>query len=80
MLHACSAFIFYFFICCLFQEKLGDKVFGILSFPNSVVQNSVPLQIEGTLCMHLLLQFNSDSFETLQVFRLWSEDVHIVWI
>ena len=30
--------------------------------------------------MLLLLQFHADTFETLQVFRLWSEDVHIVWI
>ena len=30
--------------------------------------------------MQLLLQFYSDSFETFQVFRSWSEDVHIVWI
>ena len=27
--------------------------------------------------MHLLLQFNADSFEILLVFRSWSEDVHI---
>ena len=30
--------------------------------------------------MQLLLQFYSDSCETLLVFRAWSEDVHIVWI
>ena len=30
--------------------------------------------------MHLLLQFYADSFETIQVFRSWFEDVHIVWI
>ena len=29
--------------------------------------------------MQLLLQFYSDSCETLLVFRAWSEDVHIVW-
>ena len=29
--------------------------------------------------MHLLLQFNANSFETLKVFRSWPEDVHIVW-
>ena len=32
------------------------------------------------LCMHLRLQFYADSFETLQMFSSWSEDVHIVWI
>ena len=30
--------------------------------------------------MHLLLQFYADCFETLQVFRSCSEDVHIVWV
>ena len=37
------------------------------------------IKILGILCMHLLLQFNVDTFETLQVFRSWSEDVHIIW-
>ena len=32
------------------------------------------------MCMHLLLQFYADSFDTLQVFRSWAEDVHILWI
>ena len=49
------------------------KVFGIPSF-----RPSVPPQEVGILCMELLLQFFSDCFETLQVFRSWSEDVHIV--
>ena len=30
--------------------------------------------------MQLLLQFNSDFFEILQVFGPWSEDVHMVSI
>ena len=29
--------------------------------------------------MHRLLQFYADTFETLQLLRLWSEGVHIVW-
>ena len=29
--------------------------------------------------MDLLLQFYFDSFETLLVFRSWSENVHIIW-
>ena len=29
--------------------------------------------------MHRLLQFYADTFETLQLLRLWSENVHIVW-
>ena len=44
------------------------------------VRPSFPLQVVGTLCMQLLLQFYSDSFETLQVIRSWSEDVNIVWM
>ena len=28
----------------------------------------------------VLLQFNAHSFETLQVLRAWSEDVHFVYI
>ena len=32
------------------------------------------------LCMQLLLQFYADSFETLQVFRSWSKEVHIFCI
>ena len=31
-------------------------------------------------CSFGVLQFYSDFFETLQVFRSWSEDVHIVWM
>ena len=30
--------------------------------------------------MQLVLQFYAASFETLQLFRPWSEDVHIIWI
>ena len=36
--------------------------------------------ILGILCMHLLLQFYADCFETLLMFRSWSVEVHIVWI
>ena len=71
-----------FIVSRLFSKKSeGHIVFGIpysviLSFRNS----PPPLQVVGTLGMQLLLQFNSDSFETLHVLRSWSEDVHIVWI
>ena len=34
--------------------------------------------ILGILCMHLLLQFYADSFDTLQMFRSWSEGVHFI--
>ena len=30
-------------------------------------------------CMHLLLQFNADCIETLQVFRSWSKDVTVTF-
>ena len=39
-----------------------------------------PLQVVGTLCWQLLLQFYAYTFETLHVFRPLSELVHIVWI
>ena len=32
----------------------------------------------NTLCVQLL-QFYDDCFETLQMFRSWSEDVHMFW-
>ena len=41
---------------------------------------SVLFQVVDTLCLQLFLQFYFDSFETLQVFMSWSEDVHIVWM
>ena len=41
---------------------------------------SIPLQVVGTLCMQLILQFYSDPFETVPVRRSWPEDVHIVRI
>ena len=39
-----------------------------------------PPNIVGTLCAQLLLQFYADSFETLQMFLSWSEDMHVGWI
>ena len=47
---------------------------------NLVVIFPAVMHILGIFCMQLLLQFYADSFETLQVYRQWSEDVHIVWI
>ena len=35
--------------------------------------------IQGILFWQLLLQFYVYSFEILQVFRSWFEDVHIIW-
>ena len=48
------------FVPRLFEEKRGDLV---CRFPS--ICPLVPLQVVGTLCMQLLLQFYSDSFETL---------------
>ena len=76
-----------FIVPRLCGKKLGDMVFGFPSFlpffhpsfhPSSCP--SIPLQVVGTLCMQLLLQFYFDSFDTLKVFSSWSKDVHIVWI
>ena len=36
--------------------------------------------IQGILCWQLPLQCFADSFETLRMFRSWSEDAHIVWM
>ena len=61
-------------ICILFGHKphISFVTFSQKEFSHICVA-------EGIFCMHLLLQFSSDSFETLQVFRSWSADVHIVW-
>ena len=50
------------------------------SFRPSVFPSFRPPNIVGTLCAQLLLQFYADSFETLQMFLSWSEDMHVVWI
>ena len=60
------------FVPRLFEEKRRDIVFGFPSFRPPIVV--------CTLCAQLLLQFYSDSFETLQVFSPWFEDMHVVWI
>ena len=67
----------FIFVPRLFEEKQRDIVFGIPSFrlPSFRPPNKV-----GTLCAQLLLQFYADSFETLQMFLSWSEDMHVVWI
>ena len=36
--------------------------------------------IDGTLCAQLLLQFNTDTFETLQTLSPGFEDMHVVGI
>ena len=65
-------FFFFFFVPRLFEEKWRDTVFG---FPWGVVRGSEFLV--GTLSP--FPQFLSDPFETLQVFKGWSEDVHVVF-
>ena len=69
-----------FIVPRLFEEKRRDIVFGIPSFRPSVLPSFRPPNIVGTLCAQLLLQFYADSFETLQMFLSWSEDMHVVWI
>ena len=69
------------FVLHLFEGKRGDIVFSFLSVCPSIPPSetpSFPLQVVGTLYMQLLLQFYANSFDTLQVFRSWSEDMHIV--
>ena len=61
-----------FFVPRLFEEKRRDIVFGFPSF-------RPPIGV-CTLCAQLLLQFYSDSFETLQMSSSCFEDVHVVWI
>ena len=53
----------------LFEEKRRDIVFGFPSFRPSVCPSVFPSPYRVcTLCAQLLLQFYSDSFETLQIF------------
>ena len=55
-----------------------DIVFGFPSFRLSFRPTKV--LHECTLCAQLLLQLYAASFETLQMFLSWSEDMHVVWI
>ena len=66
------SFPYLLFVPRLFEEKRGDMVSDI----PSVLPFPPPLQEIGIVCMELL-QFYSDSSETLQVFKSWSENVHI---
>ena len=50
------------------------------SIQHSVLPTVRPPKVVGTLCAQLLLQFYADSFEILQMFLSWSEDMHMVWI
>ena len=66
----------YFFIFCRTCFSMGDLG----------VQVSVRLFIRpstftmGVLWAQLPLHFFTDLFETLQMFSIWCEDVHVVWI
>ena len=60
-------FIFFFFFC-----NLNLAIFG--HFDNKTEWTV------GTLCMQLFLQFHANSFKTLRVLSVWSEDMHVVWI
>ena len=63
------------FVPRLFEEKRWDIDFGFPSFRPSF---RPPIGV-CTLCAQLL-QFHSDSFETLQMSSSCFEDVHVVWI
>ena len=67
-----------FIVPRLFEEKRRDIVFGFPSFRPSF--RPPPPKALCTLCVQLLLQFYADSFETLQLFLSWSEDMHVVLI
>ena len=62
-----------------FRRKAEGHSFQHSVLP-SVFPSFRPPNIVGTLCAQLLLQFYADSFETLQMFLSWSEDMHVVWI
>ena len=73
-----------FIVPRLFEEKRRDIVFGFPSFrpsfrPSVLPSFRPPIGV-CTLCAQLLLQFYSDSFETLQMSSSCFEDVHVVWI
>ena len=73
-----------------FSKKSGGTQFSAFrpsvrpsvrpSFRPSVFPSFRPPKVLCTLCAQLLLQFYADSFETLQMFWSWSEDMHVVWI
>ena len=71
------------FLSPAFSKKSGGHSFRHSVSPSvrpSVRPSFRPPNIVGTLCVQLLLQFYADSFETLQMFLPWSEDMHVVWI
>ena len=81
------AFLYVLSICLLspaFSKKSGGTILLKLSVrPSvrpSVLTSFRPPKVLCTLCAQLLLQFYADSFETLQMFLSWSEDMHVVWI
>ena len=83
-----SCYSFDIFVPRLFEEKRRDIVFGFPSFRPSFrpsfhlsdLPSFHPPKVLCTLCAQLLLQFYADSFETLQRFLSWSENMHVVWI
>ena len=54
--------------------------FFFLQFELSYVFGHFSEWMEGTLCAQLLLQFNTDTFETLQTLWQCFEDMHVVGI
>ena len=65
-------------MCIWFQYNNPQIIFCNFFHKLKIVIFEGKLNIKGILCWQLLQQFHADSFETLQVFRSWSEDVHLV--
>ena len=70
---------FYFCCICFSVGNLGVHVSIRLSVHSSVRQH-LPWDGLGVLWAHLLSQFCTDLFETLQGFSSWFGDVHVIWI
>ena len=66
-----------------FRRKAEGHGFWLSVIPSvrpSVLPSFRPPIGVCTLCAHLLLQFYSNSFETLQMSLLCFEDMHVIWI
>ena len=72
-------FVFSRFCHPPFRRKAERHSFWLSVLP-SVFPSFRPPKVQFTLCTRLLLQFSADSFETLQMFSSWSEDMYVVWI
>ena len=69
-------------MCILFRHRYIPQIIFVSFFLTNKLYHfsGQSEEILGVLCMQLLLQLYSDSFDTLQVLWSWFEYVHIVWI